>query len=115
LVLPGAELTGVHGAIGIADVFEDGGQRFGGVQVVVQASVKVCRQRRTGTNCLVHAIGKAVGFHAQFEIAQTIDGRGRRFQSVEREVELSCDAAPTPAGSAWPPADNRAHPADREA
>ena len=32
-----AELAGIHGAVSVAHVFEDSGQRFGGIEVVIEA------------------------------------------------------------------------------
>ena len=43
--LPGAELARVHGGVGVAHVLEDGGQRFGGVQIVVQAGRRTLAAR----------------------------------------------------------------------
>ena len=36
----GEELAGIHGAVGIADEFEDGGEGFGGVEIVVEGFVE---------------------------------------------------------------------------
>ena len=83
-----AELAGVHGAVGVAHVLEDGGQGFGGVQIVVQAVGKCLRSLRgAGHQRLVDAFGVLVGFQPQLEIAQPVDGGGGRFQPVEGEVE----------------------------
>ena len=42
----GAELAGIHGAVGIAHEFEDRGQRFGGIQIVVEAVGERLRRLR---------------------------------------------------------------------
>ena len=36
----GAEFSRVHGGVGIADVFEDGCQRLGGVEIVVERRIE---------------------------------------------------------------------------
>ena len=87
--IAGAELARIHGAVGVAHVFEDRGQRLGGVQVVVQAVAECLRRPRrcAPASCSFDALGEAVGFQAQLEIAQALDGGGGRFQPVEGEVE----------------------------
>ena len=65
-------------------IFEDRGQRFGGVQIVVQGFVELLAGRLGALrDLLVRAFGKLVGFQAQLEIAQPLDG-GRGRLSVRR-------------------------------
>src|ERR1035441_6971074 len=83
----GAELARIHGAVGVAHELEDGRQRFGRIEIVVEAFGE--RLRCLGgarQQLLVQPFGEAVGFQAQFEIAQPVDGNGRRFHNAHGTV-----------------------------
>ena len=75
--LRGAELSPVHGGVGVANVFEDRRQRFGRIQVVVQAFVESPRRLRGALGQRSFEPSRIMfGFQAQLEIAQPVDGGG---------------------------------------
>ncbi len=86
----GKELAGIHGGVGVANIFEHGGQGFGGIEIVVQGFVESLEARPPcgPTSSGFRPSANFAGFQAQFVVAQTVDGSCGGFQAVEGEVQL---------------------------
>ena len=86
--LGGAELVRIHRRFASRTILEHRRQRFGGIQVVVEAFVEFRAAPGARADRRVGAFAEALVCHAQLEIAQSVDGRARPIQALESEIQL---------------------------